>query len=167
MILGIDPGRDKTGWALVRSDGKLVLSGIFPTKDAEAFLQALSEGSPQTLAPFVVDRGAVSEEPFTVSACIVGGGTGSRALLDRVRPFFADLRSIPEEGTTLEARELYWELHPPRGLRKVLPKGLRVPPRGELDGLAAWAIVLRYVRSDKASGEVSEGASPSPSGLDG
>ncbi|MDR1136699.1 MAG: endonuclease, partial [Synergistaceae bacterium] len=47
-----------------------------------------------------------------------------------------------EHMTTLEARKLYWELHPPRGLLRVVPKSWRVPPR-PIDDLAAWAIMRR------------------------
>jgi hypothetical protein len=37
MILGVDPGRDKTGWALVRGEGELILSGIVPASNVELF----------------------------------------------------------------------------------------------------------------------------------
>jgi hypothetical protein len=49
-----------------------------------------------------------------------------------------------ERMTTLEARGLYWALHPPRGMYRIIPKSLRVPPRN-LDDLAAWAIIQRAI----------------------
>ncbi|MDR2779856.1 MAG: endonuclease, partial [Synergistaceae bacterium] len=49
-----------------------------------------------------------------------------------------------ERMTTLEARELYWRIHPPRGLSRLIPVSLRVPPRS-VDDLAAWAIMRRAV----------------------
>ena len=35
MILSVDPGRDKTGCAVVEEDGSLVVKKVIPTKDYE------------------------------------------------------------------------------------------------------------------------------------
>ena len=54
---------------------------------------------------------------------------------------------VEEYGTTLEAREIYWRLHAPRGLMKLVPTSLRTPPRN-VDDLAAYAILLRGAEAD-------------------
>jgi len=36
---------------------------------------------------------------------------------------------IEERGSTLAARSRYWQLFPARGWRRLLPMGLRQPPR--------------------------------------
>jgi hypothetical protein len=51
-----------------------------------------------------------------------------------------ELETADEYGTTLKGRELYWKLHPPKGLWKLVPTSLRTPPR-DIDDLAAWAII--------------------------
>ena len=50
---------------------------------------------------------------------------------------------VPEAGTTLAARQRYWELEPPRGWRRLLPKGLRVPPR-DIDDVVAQLLLERH-----------------------
>ena len=46
------------------------------------------------------------------------------------------VQQVDEYGTTLRARQRYWELWPPRGLQRLLPRGLLIPPE-ELDAIAA------------------------------
>lgn len=52
------------------------------------------------------------------------------------------LQLVPESHTSLEARERYWRLHPPRGWQCLLPQGLRHPSR-PVDDLAALVILER------------------------
>ncbi|MCH3914335.1 MAG: hypothetical protein LKE29_03425 [Acidaminococcaceae bacterium] len=47
--------------------------------------------------------------------------------------------------STEEARKLYWQVNPPKGLRKLLPTSMQVPPEN-LDGLAAVVLVKRYLK---------------------
>ncbi|MBR0203998.1 MAG: hypothetical protein IJQ56_06520, partial [Synergistaceae bacterium] len=56
-----------------------------------------------------------------------------------------EIKVVNEKNTTLEARELYWRLHEPSFLMRLIPKNLRVPDR-ILDDLAAWAIGLRALK---------------------
>jgi hypothetical protein len=66
-------------------------------------------------------------------------------MIDLMRAVCPHVRSVREKGTTLRARELYWRLYPPKGVQRLIPKGLRVPPRSEMDDFAAWAIVLEFL----------------------
>ena len=43
MYLGIDPGRQKFGWALAEENGVFCASGIVPTESLEPFAQAVVE----------------------------------------------------------------------------------------------------------------------------
>lgn len=120
MVVGIDPGRN-IGVAFVHDDGRLERTLILSLEE---------------LARLPLPEGA---------ALVVGGGTGSRsvqALLSRRGLAFVVL---DERGTSLEAIELYFRDHPPRGLWRLIPKGLRSPPR-PIDDYAAYAIALRYLR---------------------
>ena len=79
----------------------------------------------------------------TIDRIVIGDGTASALFRKKLKTVGLEFISIDEKGTTLEARSLYWKLHKPVFWQRLLPEGLRVPPRS-LDDLAAWAIVLRY-----------------------
>jgi len=51
---------------------------------------------------------------------------------------------VSEELTSRLARERYWEDNPPRGLARLIPLGLRVPPR-PVDDYAALIIAERLL----------------------
>lgn len=95
----------------------------------------------------------------TIEACIaqcapqrflVGAGTGAKRLLPQLQEWFPHVRweLVSERETTLQARELYFQHHPPRGWRRLLPKGMRLPPE-PYDDYAALAIILQAKRSDE------------------
>ena len=56
-----------------------------------------------------------------------------------------EIITVDERNTTLEARSLYWRLHRPGIFVRLLPEGMRVPPR-VIDDLAAWAVALRGLK---------------------
>jgi hypothetical protein len=72
-----------------------------------------------------------------------GDGTGSGPwqpwLRERTR-----LILVPEAGTTLAARQRYWQLEPARGWRRLLPEGLRLPPR-DVDDVVAQLLLERQL----------------------
>ncbi len=41
IVLGLDPGRDKTGFAFVDREGELILSGIFPSSEGDKFFRGV------------------------------------------------------------------------------------------------------------------------------
>ncbi|MCS7301351.1 MAG: hypothetical protein NZ556_07345 [Fimbriimonadales bacterium] len=75
---------------------------------------------------------------------LIGAGTGAKRLLPLLREWFPALcwEPVAERNTTLQARELYFRYHPPRGWRRLLPKGMRIPPE-PYDDYAALAIILQ------------------------
>lgn len=75
---------------------------------------------------------------------LVGDGTGSAALVAALRAAGHEPLVVPEEGTTLVAKELYYRDNPPGLLERLLPPGMRSPPR-PIDDYAAYAIALRYL----------------------
>jgi hypothetical protein len=80
------------------------------------------------------------------STFVVGNGTGHEKVLQVLRERGFSFQIVDEEGTTLEARPLYFNDHPPKGLLRFLPKGMWAAPRN-LDDYAAYAIALRYLKS--------------------
>ena len=123
--LGIDPGRSKTGLALVDEAGKILALHIAPTVAIEAELRSFAGG----------------EE---LGAIIMGNGTNNKAIGKAVQKVFpkAKLNLVGEAHSTEEARSLYWQENPPRGWRRLVPLGLLVPPE-PLDAYAAVVQVRR------------------------
>lgn len=129
--LGIDPGRSKTGLALVDEAGKILALHIAPTVAIEAELR----------------RFAGRE---VLSAIIMGDGTNNKAIGKAVQDVFpnAQLNLVGEAHSTEEARSLYWQENPPRGWRRLVPLGLLVPPE-PLDAYAAVVQVRRWLAGRK------------------
>lgn len=124
-IAALDPGRSKCG--LVLSDA--ACQGI-----REALVLS-PEGCWQAL-----ERWRLEEE---LQAVVVGDGTGSAAWVERLTPLLQVL-VVPERGSTLAARDRYWQLEPPRGWRRLLPPGLRQPPR-DWDDVVAQLLLERWL----------------------
>lgn len=149
MIAGIDPGRWKTGFALAEG-GRLLFSAIIPSDKKEILIEAVRSGNWELLAEWRQEGSAEAAPKNAPEAVYVGGGTSS-AEFRAALPF--PHKAVDEYGTTLEAREIYRRLHPPRGLMKLVPASLLTPPRN-VDDLAAYAILLRgaeAAESEKSS----------------
>ena len=67
------------------------------------------------------------EQHSPLVAVLLGNGTGSGPWRPWLAPI-APLILVPEAGTTLAARQRYWQLEPAQGWRRLLPRGLRQPP---------------------------------------
>lgn len=124
-LIALDPGRDKCGLAQVGPEGEVWRRAVLPIADAPAAV--LSWAEPGGLV-------------------VLGRGTGHKELARALREAGVEFLLADERHTTLEARRLYWQANPPRGWRRLLPRGLLVP--GEpLDDWAAVAIARRYLRT--------------------
>ena len=128
LILGVDPGSSKTGVALVTAGGEI--------KNTEVLLMADFTGA---LEEFLGQQ--------EVSLCVMGNGTTAAAMKAALHELLpsVEIILIDEANSTEEARALYWQLNPPKGLRKLFPLGMQVPPVN-LDGLAAVVLVRRYLK---------------------
>lgn len=124
-LAGLDPGRSKCG--LVLSDPRrhcVVEARVLPPEAAWQVLQRWHS-----------EQGLV--------AVVLGDGTGSAAWIKRLSPLLP-VNLVEERGTTLAARERYWQLEPPRGWRRLLPAGLRQPPR-DWDDVVAQLLLERWL----------------------
>lgn len=143
MIAGIDPGRWKTGFALAAlGDRRLLFSAIVPSDKKEILIRAIAGGDWRALKTWRQEGSADEVPQIPPQAVAVGGGTSSREFIAAL-PFPYEI--VKEYGTTLEARKIYWTLHPPRGLARLVPLSLRTPKRA-VDDLAAYAIALRAIQ---------------------
>ncbi len=147
IVLGLDPGRDKTGFAFVDDDGKLIASGIFASNESDRFFAAILSDC-DALSEWIIEKvSALPEDLLQAIAFIaIGNGTHSKAFTERVRAALpCEILTVDERNTTLEARGLYWKIHKPKFWTRLIPEGLRVPAR-MLDDLAAFAIALRGLK---------------------
>ena len=130
LYLGIDPGRSKTGLALVDGVGKIVKLHI-----------AESQNIDNEIVDFIKNSCPVQ--------IVLGNGTNSRNICEVVQKVLPDIliTVVEESFSTEEARTLYWQENPPKGLKKLIPLGLLVPPI-PLDAYAAVILVRRFLEDN-------------------
>jgi len=131
VILGFDPGRDKCGLAVMGLDRQLHYHQVVPAAEAIATIQSLCQ-------------------QFTVMTVVMGDQTTAKRWQQQLS---RDLAAVPivlvdERYSTLEARDRYWQMYPPQGLSRLLPKGLRQPPR-PVDDIVAILLIERYLQGVK------------------
>ena len=146
FYLGIDPGRDKTGVALVEETGRILAVQVMRTLN---FTDALLQ--------FLYDKLQVRNTwglRKILKAVVLGNGTGSeehKQWVEKALPGYP-VYIVDEKYSTEEARDLYWKLYPPHGLRRLIPLGLQTPPE-PLDGYAAVVQVHRFMEQEGAGQE--------------
>ena len=114
-IAALDPGREKCGFAV---------------------LERAAGGAPRVLLQRVIETRALErevKEAFTAlspALLVMGNGTTSKEARARLARAFPALpvAVVDEYSTTDLARGEYWRAHPPRGLRRLLPTSMQVPP---------------------------------------
>lgn len=128
LFLGVDPGRSKTGLALVDETGDI--EGLYIAR-MDNFIEELRNFCRQV----------------KLEAVILGDGTNSNKvslIIKEVLPML-EQHFIGEAYSTEEARKLYWQVNPPRGWQKLVPLGLLVP-KEPLDAYAAVVQVRRWLK---------------------
>jgi len=128
MILAVDPGSAKTGLALVSEDGRVLHAEII-FEERENFEEKLTAAASQAVV------------------AVLGNGTHYKEYAAKLHAILPRLPLVivDESNSTEEARELYFKLYPPTGLKKFIPLGLQSPPR-PLDDLAAVVLARRYIK---------------------
>lgn len=128
-VLAIDPGRSKCGIAVVDL-GVVVFRQI--AKRAE-YLE-------------LVKRLVQEHQPQQI---LIGGSTGSKEVISEVgREIAQKVTVVDERHTTERARGRYFQDHPPRGLWKLVPLGLQVPPV-PVDDYAAVVMAEDFLKREQ------------------
>ncbi|MBR2774488.1 MAG: Holliday junction resolvase RuvX [Selenomonadaceae bacterium] len=125
MIMGIDPGRDKCGVAVLTAAGEIKYQQVIVTDELDNVIKTLA-------AEYEIER------------VILGNGTTHKAAADKVTAAGLRFELVDEKHTTEEARREYWKKKPPRGWRKLLPTSMQVPPE-PVDAIVAEILVKRYL----------------------
>ncbi|EGK86402.1 Holliday junction resolvase RuvX [Microcoleus vaginatus PCC 9802] len=128
MILGFDPGKDKCGIAVMGRDKKVCYHQVVLSEAAISTIQSLCE-------------------QFPIDLVVIGDQTTSKSwkqkLTQSVSPALKIVQ-VDERYSSLEARERYWQMYPPTGLDRLIPKGMRTPPR-PVDDIVAIVLIQRYL----------------------
>jgi RNase H-fold protein (predicted Holliday junction resolvase) len=145
VLCGIDPGREKFGLALGNAE-TLIMGAVVPVTDLDTVAGCIASGDFRSISVMVTE--GTSPRGLRIGTVYVGNGTGTGPFTRRLDELGVRCFPIDERMTTLEARSLYWRLHPPSGLWRVIPLSLRTPPR-PVDDMAAWSIIIRGVKSGR------------------
>lgn len=129
MILGFDPGKDKCGLAVMGKDQTLYDHQVVLAEEAIVSIDKWCR-------------------KFGVDLLVMGDQTTSkkwRKKLDQELKKTMKIVLVDERNSTLEARDRYWQMYPPQGLHKLIPQGMRQPPR-PIDDIVAILLIERYLR---------------------
>lgn len=132
-VVAVDPGREKCGVAVVHKEQGILYKAVVPTAELTGMVERL-----------------VAEH--RLRQVIVGDRTSSRSAQKRLseitingsRP---DIVAVDEHRSSDEARKRYWQDHPPRGWKRLIPVTMQVPPV-PVDDYVAVILAERYLREE-------------------
>ncbi len=130
LALGIDPGSDKCGLAVVSVDNIMTKKVVIRKNFIAVVKQLVKE--------------------YNVDVAVLGDGTGSRLFFRELQESVPNLRvvTIDEQHSTEEARTRYWLDHRPRGWRSLLPTTMQLPPE-PYDDYVAVILAQRYLVQER------------------
>ncbi len=128
MILGFDPGKDKCGIAVMGRDRNVSYHEVVPSESTISTIQSLCQ-------------------QFPIELLVMGDQTTSKSWKQKLTQSLSPLIKIiqvDERFSSLEAKERYWQIYPPTGLNRLIPLGMRTPPR-PVDDIVAIVLIERYL----------------------
>ena len=128
FYLGFDPGRDKCGMAVVETNHCVHYHEVILSDDVTEKLVSLCK-------------------QFPIEQLIMGNQTTAKqwkTQLENSLPRPIPITMVDERNSSVEARDRYWQMYPPQGLNRLIPQGLRVPPR-PIDDIVAILLIERYL----------------------
>lgn len=127
MILGFDPGRDKCGIAVMDRGRSVLFHEVVPASEAINTVVSICQEFPLELI-VMGDQTTSTQWKQQLSHCLNS----------------ISIVQVDERYSSLEARDRYWQLYPPQGLSRLIPQGMRVPPR-PVDDIVAIILVERFL----------------------
>ncbi|MDJ0775687.1 MAG: pre-16S rRNA-processing nuclease YqgF [Mastigocoleus sp. MO_167.B18] len=128
LLLGFDPGRDKCGIAVMGLDRQLHYHQVVQSAEAVNTIETL-------------------RKKYPISLMVMGDQTTAKQWKQKLLESLAETLNIiliDERNTSLLARDRYWVMYPPKGLSKLIPEGMRQPPR-PIDDIVAILLIERYL----------------------
>jgi RNase H-fold protein (predicted Holliday junction resolvase) len=130
-VLAIDPGHAKCGLVVAKRN-----------KDGEVDVLWRRVARTESLMESVKEAAAQCH----FSMVIVGSGTRSAEVVKLLREWqpSVGILVVDEKDTTLQARERYWVHNPRKGIKRIIPSTLLVPPE-DVDDFVALILAERVL----------------------
>ena len=126
-VITIDPGRSKCGLVLAEISQKKVYKAII--LKSELFENYV--------------RNLIAAED--ISQIIIGNGTTSREIREKLYFFKKEIKTFEEKNTTFRAKARYFELFPISGLKFLMPREFFILNKN-LDAISALIILEDYCK---------------------
>jgi len=126
-VISIDPGKSKCGLVLAEISEKKVYKAIILKSEL--------------LENYV--RNLISAED--ISQIIIGNGTTSREIREKLFLFKKEIITFEEKNTTYRAKARYFELFPISGLKFLMPREVFILNKN-LDAISALIILEDYCK---------------------
>ena len=126
-VITIDPGKSKCGLVLAEISEKKVYKAIILKSEL--------------LENYVRDLIAAEE----ISQIIIGNGTTSREIREKLYFFKKEIITFEEKNTTYRAKARYFELFPISGLKFLIPREVFILNKN-LDAISALIILEDYCK---------------------
>ena len=127
-FISIDPGKSKCG---------LVLAEISEKKIYKAIILKT-----ELLKDYVRHLNTIEE----ISKIIIGNGTTSRIIVEKLDFFKKEIITFEEKNTTYRAKARYFELFPISGLQSLIPREVFILNKN-LDAISALIILEDYCKT--------------------
>jgi RNase H-fold protein (predicted Holliday junction resolvase) len=127
MLISIDPGKCKCGLVLAEISEKKVFQAVIVESEL--------------LGDYVRNLNIVED----ISKIIIGNGTTSGKIRDRLDFFKKEIITFEEKNTTYRAKERYFELFPVKGMKYLVPREFFILNKN-LDAISALIILEDYCK---------------------
>ena len=126
-VLSIDPGKSKCGLVLAEISEKKVYKAII--------IQS------EVIGDYI--RNLINTE--SISQIIIGNGTTSREIIEKLYFFKKEIITFEEKNTTYRAKARYFELFPISGWKFLIPREIFLLNKN-LDAISALVILEDYCK---------------------
>ena len=124
-VISIDPGKYKCGLVLAEiSEKKVYKAIILKSELLEDYIRNLNKLE-------------------DISKIIIGNGTTSREIIEKLKFFKKEIITFEEKNTTYRAKKRYFELFPIQGLKFLMPREVFILNKN-LDAISALIILEDY-----------------------
>ena len=127
-VISIDPGKSKCGLVLAEISEKKVYKAIILKSE------------------FIEDYFKDLNNVEDISKIIIGNGTTSREIIQKLSFLKKEIITFEEKNTTFRAKSRYFELFPISGLKALLPREIFILNKN-LDAISALVILEDYCKT--------------------
>jgi RNase H-fold protein (predicted Holliday junction resolvase) len=126
-LISIDPGKSKCGLVIAEINKKIVYEAIILKSEL--------------IDDYVKTLNTIED----ISKIIIGNGTTSRGIIEKLDFLKKEIITFEEKNTTYRAKERYFELFPITGLKCLIPREVFILNKN-LDAISALIILEDYCK---------------------